>query len=257
MRPFSFLSSLVFSFAVLLVAFAVTTSLHVPVGAFGDWVFGLLSLFWLLAIVTVPWDIHFKARAVLADAGPTRERGLPVDERQVAYVRKVAAVSLWAAIGLHAASAAALFTLAEAGVNRLGYVASVLALLLTGLRPAVSAYHYLAVRLRSIGEGWHYPREDVVELRGRVTAAESALDTMRLDLDPSRPESLAARVAAHVEETRRELAKAQADLASLAAANENEHERLSREARSAVSQISTDGQFLDHVREILRFFKTA
>jgi hypothetical protein len=32
---------------------------------------------------------------------------------------------------------------------------------------------------------------------------------------------------------------------------------LSREARQAIAQLTTDGQFLDHVREIIRFFKTA
>jgi hypothetical protein len=32
---------------------------------------------------------------------------------------------------------------------------------------------------------------------------------------------------------------------------------MSREARAAVAQLSTDGQFLEHVREILRFFKSA
>ncbi|WP_158054511.1 hypothetical protein [Scytonema sp. HK-05] len=41
------------------------------------------------------------------------------------------------------------------------------------------------------------------------------------------------------------------------ATNLTEHERLAREARGAIAQLSTDGQFLDHVREIIRFFKTA
>src|ERR1700676_3177359 len=105
MRLLSPLNSLIFSFAMLILAFAVLGWLKVPVGSFGDWVAGLLVLFWLLAIVTVPWNVHFKAKAVLNDAQATRERGLPVDERQVAYVRKLAAGSLWIAIGLHVGSA--------------------------------------------------------------------------------------------------------------------------------------------------------
>lgn len=257
MRIFNFASSIVLSFAVLLIAFAVMTALHVQIGSFNDWVFGLVSLFWLLAIVTIPWNIHFKARAVLADAQPTRERGLPVDERQVAYVRKLARYSLLLAIGLHIASAVALYLLARTGVSRIGYVASALALLLTGLRPAASAYEYLAARLATIGENWKYPREDVIELRGRVSALESTVTQTSLEFDATRPESLVARHQAHADETRHELARLGAELAALNAANNTEHERLSREARSAISQLSTDGQFLDHVREILRFFKSA
>jgi hypothetical protein len=257
MRISSFLGAMVSGFALLIIAYAVMTALHVPIGSFSDWLFGMLSLFWLLAIVTVPWNIYFKAHGLLAEAGPTRERGLVVDERQVAYVRKLAKYSLWIAIGLHIASAIALFLLAWTGFSKIGYVASVLALLLTGLRPAVSAYEYLAARLHSIGETWKYPREDVVELRGRVTSLESSVNQTRLELDPDRPESLVARQLAHAEQFRHDLARLEAGLESLRATNESEHERLSREAQTAISQISVDGQFLDHVREILRFFKSA
>jgi hypothetical protein len=39
--------------------------------------------------------------------------------------------------------------------------------------------------------------------------------------------------------------------------NQAEHTQLSREAKQAIAQLTADGQFLDHVREIIRFFKTA
>jgi hypothetical protein len=257
MRRFAFLGSMVFCFAVLAVAYAILKSMNVPIGTFGDWVFGLLSFFWLMAVVTIPWNIHFRARAVLADASPSRERGLPVDERQVAYVTKLSKRAFWIAIGLHLFSAAALFVLAVVGVSQIGYIASILALLLTGLRPAASAYEYLVARLRSIGQEWHYPHEDVIELRSKVLAMESAVDEIRRELDKDRPESLAARLISQTDQLREETGKLTADLATLRAANENEHERLSREAKGAIAQLSTDSQFLEHVREILRFFKSA
>jgi hypothetical protein len=50
---------------------------------------------------------------------------------------------------------------------------------------------------------------------------------------------------------------AAADLEAFHASNAKDHERLAQEARSAISQLTTDGQFLEHVREILRFFKSA
>ena len=46
-------------------------------------------------------------------------------------------------------------------------------------------------------------------------------------------------------------------LEKLRADNKSDHDRLSREAQQAISQLSSDSQFLDHVREIIRFFKTA
>lgn len=44
---------------------------------------------------------------------------------------------------------------------------------------------------------------------------------------------------------------------TLRATNQAEHARLSCEAQQAIAQLTTDGQFLEHVREIIRFFKTA
>ena len=257
MRLFSLLNSIIFSFAMLILAFAVLKWLHVPAGTFGDWIGGLLSFFWLTAVVTVPWNIHFKARAVLADAQPSRERGLPVDERQVAYVRKLVRTSLLIAIALHLLSALVLFVLAFAGLARMGYIASVVALLLTALRPSMSAYEYLAERLRAIGQDWKYPIQDVMELRSRVDTAESTLKGIQRQLDPENPESLVMVERTHAEDSRREVANVTASVESLRAGNENDHKRLSEEARSAISQITTDGQFLEHVREILRFFKSA
>jgi hypothetical protein len=43
----------------------------------------------------------------------------------------------------------------------------------------------------------------------------------------------------------------------LRATNERDHDRLSRESRQAIAQLSTDSQVLEHVREIIRFFKGA
>ena len=248
---------MIFSFAMFIITFAVVKYLNVRAGNFGDWIGGLLAFFWLLTIVTVPWNIHFKAKATLADAQPSRERGLPVDDRQVAYVKKLVSSALWIAIALHIVSAVVLFVLAYTGVMRIGYVASVVALLLTILRPAISAYDYLAMRLHSIGQDWKYPIQDVVELRSRVETMEYTVKEVKTQLDPESPESLISVQRTQAEEARMETARVAANIDSLRAENENEHERLSKEAKSAISQLSSDGQFLDHAREIIRFFKSA
>jgi len=142
-------------------------------------------------------------------------------------------------------------------VSAVGYVGSGAALLLTGLRPAIGAYQYFIARLTAIRQRFSYPREDVVELRNRVADLESAITGLRDQLDLEKPYSLTATQQRNWEETCKELARLAATQTELAATNQVEHDRLSREARQAIAQLSTDGQFLDHVREIIRFFKTA
>ena len=257
MKYTSAVNSVALSFGVLLLAYAVLVHLGVSAGHFGDWVVAVLSGAWLLTVVVVPWDVYFRARAVLADAGPGRERGLAVDERQVAYVRRVARGGLALALGLHVLTAATLLAVAIAGVSKVGYAGCVVALLLTAVRPAAAAYRYLADRLSAIDRQWKYPAQDVVELRRRVDAAEAAVKRFDAEFDANRPESLLSRQAAQSAQARQATADVAAAVAAVAAANAVDHDRLAREARSAVAQVSADGQFLDHVREIIRFWKSA
>ena len=59
------------------------------------------------------------------------------------------------------------------------------------------------------------------------------------------------------EETRKGLAQLEASMAQLEAHNNAEHQRLARDSENAIAQLTADSQFLDNVREIIRFFKTA
>jgi hypothetical protein len=252
-----FISSIVGIVVVVLAAFGLLQWLHIPAGSFLDWVIGGASFWWLLVIVTVPWNVHFQAKEVLAEAAQSIEKRIPVDEKQLKYVRLLAKRSLWVALGLHLFSAIGLYTLAATGISTVGYISSGAALLLTILRPAISAYEYLSARLRMIRQEWQYPREDIMELRDRFSVLEQKIERLEEQLDPEQPYSVVATQQRFSEETRRDLAKIGANLEELRATNQTEHERLSREARNAIAQLSTDGQFLDHVREIIRFFKTA
>jgi tetrahydromethanopterin S-methyltransferase subunit B len=252
-----FLGSSFGTVILVLLAFSILQWFHIPAGNFLDWVIGGASFWWLLVIVTVPWNVHFQAKQVLAEGVQSTEKGIPVDEKQLAYVKILAKRSLVIAIALHLLSAIALYILAVTGVSAVGYIGSGAALLLTALRPAVSAYEYLYARLSAIRQEWTYPREDVVELRNRVEILEATVKNLEEQLNPEKPYSLAANQQTYIEETRKELARISANVEELRATNHTEHERLSREARQAIAQLSTDGQFLDHVREIIRFFKTA
>ncbi|OUL28628.1 hypothetical protein BV378_07155 [Nostoc sp. RF31YmG] len=252
-----FISSIVGIVVLVLVAFGLLQWLHIPAGSFLDWVIGGVSFWWLLVIVTVPWNVHFQAKEVLAEAAQSIEKRIPVDEKQLKYVRLLAKRSLWVALALHLFSAIGLYTLAATGISTVGYISSGAALLLTILRPAIRAYEYLYARLTMIRQEWKYPREDIVELRDRFSVLEQKMQRLEEQLDAEQPYSIIANQQRFSEETRKDLARIAANLEELRATNQTEHERLSREARNAIAQLSTDGQFLDHIREIIRFFKTA
>lgn len=257
MYLYFFVSSITGIVVTVLLAFGILQWLHIPAGNFLDWIIGGASFWWLLVIVTVPWNVHFQAKQVLAEAAQSRERDIPVDERQVQYVQSLAKRSLWVALGLHLLSAIGLYTLATTGISSVGYIGSGAALLLTILRPAIRAYEYIYARLTMISQDWKYPREDIVELRHRFVELEEKVKVLEDQFNLEQPYSLAATQQRFADETRKDLAQIGANLEELRATNHNEHERLTREARNAIAQLSTDGQFLDHVREIIRFFKTA
>ncbi|MBD2203049.1 hypothetical protein H6G33_16580 [Calothrix sp. FACHB-1219] len=252
-----FVSSIAGIVVLVLVAFGLLQWLHIPAGSFLDWIIGGASFWWLLVIVTVPWNVHFQAKEVLAEAARSIEKGIPVDNKQVQYVKLLAKRSLWVALALHLFSAIGLYTLAATGISTVGYISSGAALLLTILRPSIRAYEYLYARLAMIRQEWQYPREDIMELRDRFSALEYKVQRLEEQLDAEEADSIVAKQKRFSDETRREIARIIANLEELRATNQTEHERLSREARNAIAQLSTDGQFLDHVREIIRFFKTA
>lgn len=256
MRSF-FLSASVGVGLFLLLVFAVLQWFHVPAGSFLDWVIGGASFWWLGVIVTFPWNIHFQAKAVLAEMTQSKGKGIEVTAERQTYVEKMAQRSLMVAIALHLVSALGLYSLAVVGITKLGYLSSGAALLLTGLRPAVEAYGYWLTRLRAIRQEITYPREDIVTVRAQLKRIESQLKQVEHQLDPEREDSWPAQYQEFAQNTRRQMAEQLTALEKLRADNKSDHDRLSREAQQAVSQLSSDSQFLDHVREIIRFFKAA
>ncbi len=240
-----------------LLMFGLLQWLHVSAGHLLDWIIGVGSFWWLLVVVTVPWNVHFDARQVLADAAQSVDKGITIDSKQVAYAKVIASRSLFVAIILHIVSAIGLYTLAATGISAVGYISSGAALLLTILRPTVRLYEYLATRLAAIRQEFQYPRQDIYELRDRFGNLEMNVKRIEEKLDPEEPYSWVATQQRYWEETRKDVARLTASLEQLQAQNEAEHQRLRREAENAIAQLSTDGQFLDHVREIIRFFKTA
>ncbi|MDJ0688796.1 MAG: hypothetical protein QNJ41_09815 [Xenococcaceae cyanobacterium MO_188.B32] len=231
--------------------------LHISAGNLIDWLIGIASFWWLLVIVTIPWNIYFDAREAIAEAEVSRKKGLEFDRQKLNYVQKVARWSLVGAVSLHGISAIALYLLAATGISNVGYVSSGLTLLLTILRPTIRGYQYLTTILSNFKKEIKYPREDALELRNRVKNLEREIKTIATKLDPKNPDSLVSKQQQESQENRDRLARLKALLEELQAKNTVEHEQLAREAKNAISQLNEDSQFLSHVREIIRFVKTA
>lgn len=240
-----------------MLVFAVFRWFDVPAGSLTDWLLGLATFWWLLAIVTIPWNIHFQARSVLAEAAESQHKAINVQPEQLGYVRRWISISLLIAIALHIGSAGALYWLASTGISPIGYVGALAALLLTGLRPAIAGYEYVAERLRAIGERVRYPREDVVTLREWLDQTVVRVNQLEQMLNLDLPDSQAARQQRRSDEQQQRLEQQRLALDELRATNAADHARLAREQQQAIAQISTDGQVLDHVRELVRFFKSA
>jgi hypothetical protein len=239
-----------------LAGFGITQWLRLPFGNLIDWVIGASIFIWLLVIVTVPWNVYFKSKSVLNQAAISRERGINIDERQIPYIRSLRTRSLIIALALHLISAIALYFIAANGVGTVGYIGAIAALLLTILRPTISAYEYISQQLSNILQEINYPREDVMELRQRFVKIEESIRLLNEQLEIENPYSWVAKYEQFASETRKDLSQLGASIEGLRATNDLDHDRLSRESKQAIAQLSTDGQFLDHVREIIRFFKT-
>jgi hypothetical protein len=240
---------------VLLVAFAVLNWLGIPVGNFLDWVIGGASFWWLVVIVTVPWNIYFRSKEVMADAQQSQQKGISVEETQLSYVQMLTKRSLWVALGLHLVSAATLYLLAAFGVSAIGYIGSIAALLLTLLRPAIRTYEYIASRLFFIQREFTHPRQDIVELRDRVNQIQKQVERLQQQLNTDNPNSWAAVQQRQLQATRNDLTNLGSALETLRTRNQSEHERLSQDAQNAIAQLSEDSRFLGNVREIIRFIK--
>lgn len=253
----NFLLSFSILTALALLTFIVLQWLNVPSGHLIDWTIGILSFWWLLVIVTIPWNIHFQAKEVVIDAEKSKKIGITVPDEPVEYVSSWVKRSLIFAISLHILSAAGLYLLASTGVSSVGYIGCGAALLLTILRPAVRAYEYLMKRLNNIQESLKYPREDVVTLRRQVNELIEKVKYLQEHTDPNHQESWAAQHKSYTEAMSKQLENISISLDALYKMNNTEHERLSKEAQQAVSQLTEDGQVLNHVREIIRFFKKA
>jgi hypothetical protein len=241
----------------VLLAFGMTRWFDVPAGNLVDWLIGIASAWWLLVVVTIPWNVYFQARAIVADAAQSINDAIAVQPGQLAYAKRWVRRAFGGAIVLHVLSAAGLYWVAASGISAVGYASAGAALLLTGLRPALRGYEYVATRLSQIHQEIRYPREDVNQLKGDVDWIKHTVEGLQYKLDVEQAESWAAEQAAIHQRTQATIERLQIQLNELSTSNKTEHRQLVRDMEHAVAQISTDGKVLEHARELVRFIKQA
>ncbi|WP_432041646.1 hypothetical protein [Streptomyces cadmiisoli] len=134
---------------------------------------GVLSLLWLLLLLTVPWNLYFRAHAVLSEIATSREKGMKVSPARDAEAARIARMMLRAAIAGHVLTAAVVVAVTWATGEFTGYWFAAFFLLSTLFRPAGAYFGQLRRRLGTLLKDVTYPRDDVVELHARLKRAEA------------------------------------------------------------------------------------
>lgn len=247
--------SLVVIASLVAVAYGLLRWLGVDPGNYWSWVVGLLVLWWLFVVVTLPWDLHFRTRSLLADAERSIVAGMHVSERDLKYVKLWARLSLALAIGLHLVTALGLGFLQFHGISSLGYLASGAAILLMGLRPAIRGYEYLSQRLTNIGREMRYPRDDIDTLRAEVAKMQAGFDRQQELLDRQNRNSWLNSVEQRFEARTKSIEGLREELSLLRTENDATHGKLAHDLQAAVVQVAEDGRILNSVRELVKFIK--
>lgn len=252
-QVFGFLTSALF---LVILVYVVLQWLNIEIGTFLDWGVGVASLLWLIVIVTVPWDAHFRASEVLHDAKISQRKELLVIDESLKYVRKISRNSLIIAVLLHIFSAIALYFVAASGISPVGYFSAIAAILLTFLRPSVRFYEFLHNKLRNIQKEFRYPREDLRELLLQFDDIQSRMKCLESQLsdDPEDNSWKKQMIETH-EELWKELQKKGVKIEETDTKYAQEIQRLRTESQQHYDKVASDIKFLDSVREIANFIR--
>ncbi|UFS94153.1 hypothetical protein [Nocardia huaxiensis] len=139
---------------------------------------GFVALFWLIVILTVPWNLYFAARQAAHRLSAVQVREIPVSPASVAEVGSLTKRLLAMAVGSHLVTAAIALVVSLAFGYVLGYYIAGFFLGSIVFRPAAAYFAYLRARIASISQDVAYPPDDVVELRARVRAVSDRLEAL-------------------------------------------------------------------------------
>ncbi|MER5759832.1 hypothetical protein [Streptomyces sp. NPDC002082] len=208
---------------------------------------GVLSLLWLLLLLTLPWNLYFRAHAVLAEIAVSREKGMEVSPARDAEAARIARTMLRAAVAGHILTAAAVLAATWATDEFTGYWFAAFFLLSTFFRPAGAYFGQLRRRLGTLLKDVTYPRDDVVELHKRLNRTEAGTRALE----------------EKTEEQYRALAELRRTVDALAmSAYERTEETnrritaLGREFESTVNRLTDNQEIITGVKAFLRLLRS-
>ena len=76
-------------FILLLIGYGVIHFFEIEITNLVDWIVGLSTFVWLVAIVVIPWNAHFRAKEVLYDAEISQRKNINIIDESLRYVEKV------------------------------------------------------------------------------------------------------------------------------------------------------------------------
>ncbi|MBW8805332.1 MAG: hypothetical protein JF587_16010 [Catenulisporales bacterium] len=229
---------------------------------------GAVSLYWLLVITTVPWNLYFRAREVRHEIGVSRERGIAVPQGREAEVRRWQRRLLRLALAGHVISAAVVAAVTYASGHVLGYYFAAFYLLSCAIRPAAAYLGHVRARIASLLKETKFPREDVVELTTQVATLTAEVEALREQTtqahDHALRELVSVRSDLRAADTRRQadvrLAReaADGDRAALRGRVEQAERRVAAVARhfdEAVDGLTDQRELLGGIRAFVRLVR--
>jgi hypothetical protein len=230
------------------------------------------ALAWTVVLVTMPWNLYFGARRVVAEMAGSRRRGIAVEPEDDAEAGRIARRMLGFALGGHVGTAAATAAVAYVSATPVVYYVAAAFLLTSVIRPAAAYFAHLRERIAALATESRYPRLDVVTLRRDVTDLTDAVKAVRTQLsqgqlaatnDLRHAESVLAGDIAHLREqvtsdlTRLEDAQA-VDRATARSRDEElkgRIEQMVRRIEATLDGISDHQELLTGIRALVRMMR--
>lgn len=226
-----------------------------------------------IVLVTVPWNLYFAARQVVAETAVSRERGITVRAADDTEAGQIARRMLRFALGGHIGTAVVTAVITYFSGAAVGYCFAGFYLLSTAIRPAVAYFAHLRQRITALTRETTHPREDVVSLKLRVDVAADAIKELQADLrqaqrdaadDVRRIESTLADDIAHVRQLlTTDLARLQdAQVADRAAARSGDDDlgrridQMVRRIEATLDGISDHQELLTGIRALVRMIRS-
>lgn len=208
---------------------------------------GVVGLLWLLVLLTVPWNLYFRAHSVLAEIAISRGKGLDVPEERDAEAGRIARTTLRAAVAGHVVTAGLLLALTAATGNAAGYWFAGFFLVSTFFRPAGAYFTQLRRRLGVLLKDVTHPRDDVVELRAQVARLHAGTRV----LEEKAEEQYRA-----IAELRRSVDALGVSVFARADEADRRIVAMGREFESAVNRLTDNEEIITGLKAFLRMLRT-